>query len=1124
MLHLLFANRFETLSERLVERLRAAPAGPFAVDHVVVPSAAVQRRLTLDLARAQGICSNVRFAFLARWLWEQIACLVPGVGDESPFDAAVLTWRVVEAFEDGAWWAPQPRLAAYLERADALMRYELAAEVAALFEQYITYRSDWLDAWQRGHTVDLGSDDALLAADQAWQAALWRRLAASGGAQRHPVSAFVHALQADPAAAQALPPAVHVVALPAIAPMHLHLLHALAGHIDVCLYVLNPCQEYWFDVVDRRRLAYLAAHGRADHHEVGHRLLAGWGGQAKAQLALLMDASGDTAVEDACFVAPDGDSLLARLQGSILTLTELAPGTLAALPPERSLEVHVCHSLTRELEVLHDRLLGLFADDATLSPGDVLVVTPDLEAAAPLIDAVFGTAPRERAIAYAITGRPAPAVNAVARALLDLLALATSRCAASEVFALLQQPPVARRFGLGGDDLAQVHAWLLAAGVHWALDGAHRASLGLPGEARHSFADGLDRLLLGHALPDGVGAPFQGRLPAGAAEGSAALALGALAAFVDALGALRRRLATPLPASAWSALLPRVLDDFVAAQGEELLDLREVRGVLDTLDAHWRDSGVALALPVEVVRAALGQALDAPARGGVPTGNVTFASMASLRGLPYRVVCAIGLNDGAFPARAVAAEFDLMAARPRPGDRQRRQDERNVFLDLLLAARERVHLSHVGRSVRDNAPLPPSVLVAELLDVLVPALADDPQDAASRRRARSRLVVEHPLQPFSPEAFDPAGDVRRRSFHAEYAQALRARAAALTACASAVAAPPVAATPPAAPPAERDEEDEHDALDDALSAAPSFCPQPLPPPGPEWHTLQLGQLTSFLRNPSRVLIERRLGLALPREDDELQDDEPLVPGREAARALAERVLPALRAGADAGAVQALARAGTEFPPGAYGRRLLERELAALAGFAARVAAGQRDAVLPPHTVTLERSVDGIAWRLQAAFAELRPSGLLRHRYDALRPSDLIAAWLGHLLLGAAPAPGAACVTTVIGRDGTVRLRPVEAPLPVLDTLLRLVARGLCEPLPFFPRSAWACVDGGDDLAAARRAWTVTDRTPWAEGGDAAVRLAWRGRPDPLSGDAADFRACAHAVLDPLRAHAEGDLP
>src|SRR5690606_15668746 len=121
-------------------------------------------------------------------------------------------------------------------------------------------------------------------------------------------------------------------------------------------------------------------------------------------------------------------------------------------------------------------------------------------------------------------------------------------------------------------------------------------------------------------------------------------------------------------------------------------------------------------------------------------GGVTFASMGSLRSLPYAVVCMIGLNDGSFPTAGRAPEFDLLALQPRRGDRQRRHDERNLFLDLLLSARRGVYLSYAGRSIRDNAPQPPSVLVSELLDVLVPAIADDPGSAASLARARARLV------------------------------------------------------------------------------------------------------------------------------------------------------------------------------------------------------------------------------------------------------------------------------------------------------------------------------------------------------------------------------------------------
>jgi exodeoxyribonuclease V gamma subunit len=144
----------------------------------------------------------------------------------------------------------------------------------------------------------------------------------------------------------------------------------------------------------------------------------------------------------------------------------------------------------------------------------------------------------------------------------------------------------------------------------------------------------------------------------------------------------------------------------------------------------------------------------------VPTGKLSFSSISSLRSLPFRVICVVGLNDGAFPSAMRPAEFDLMALSPRPGDRQRRTDERNLFLDLLLAAREKFYLSYTGRSIRDNAPLPASILVAELIELLVPATCTDPTAPEQRDEARRRLVLEHPLQPFSTRYFAADTDPR----------------------------------------------------------------------------------------------------------------------------------------------------------------------------------------------------------------------------------------------------------------------------------------------------------------------------------------------------------------------------
>ena len=1192
MLTIHFANRPESLEALLTTALGEHSASPFTADEVIVPSAALRRRLTLLLAQQHGVCAQVRFSYLAQWLWQQAARVRSATTGEPalaqpPLQAEPLAWRVFAALADTAWVAAQPRLNAYVTQADAVTRFDLAQRLAGLLGQYSTYRPHWLAAWSAGQLALPPSPSTV---DEAWQATLWRRLAA----ELSPAPDVARLLNPlGPAlppgtllpATTGLPAAAHLFCLPAIAPVHLALLQQLGRWIDLHVYALNPCQQYWFEVIDPRRLAHLAARGRAAHQEVGNRLLAGWGQQAQAQLAGLIDSCGDAVIDEAHYTPHPGSHRLAALHNAILDLTELAPRSLPLRDDDRSIEVHVCHSLTRELEVLQDTLLSLLAAPDAPAPGEILVVMPDLETGAPLIDNVFGTAPRARAIPFTITGQAVSQVNAPARALLAALALAGSRGAVSAVFGLLQQPVVARRFGLDDEGLARVHRWLQDSGVHWALDAEHRAALGLPADARYSLADGLERLFLGYTLPstaaDKLLAPFDGLLPAGGAEGTAALALGALWRFADLLARLQSRLSRPLLPADWARLLTGLVDSLLQPDPSELDDLAELRAAIGTLAGQWQQAGLALALPADVVRQALAQVLDDPARGGVPTGRVTFSSMSPLRGLPYRVVCVLGLNDGGYPTAQRPAEFDLMAAAPQAGDRQRRSDERNLFLDLLLAARDRLHLSYTGRSVRDNAPLPPSVLVAELLETLLPAL-DAPPD-----QAHDRLVVEHPLQAFDPSLFDTATDPRKRSHQHDYAAALAAartapgagaplqpavrpasaggtatgarasgtaaaaggtaagagadkpsdtradkeaenttdratdRAAALAATRSADRA---ADTPTdgsadnsadsaadSAPDSSADDDDD----DSAVDPAPPFFSRPLAPPAAEARRLTLDDLQRFFRHPSRHLLQRRLGLSLRRPDEALDDDEPFLPGFAARQALAQRLLPALHAGADEAALRALAAACTELPIGLAGQHYINTELPLLRQHGQALAALTAPPTLPPHLAVFDLDLAGSRWTIDLALADLRPEGLVRQRYADASAGDYLASWIDHVALCACAPAGVAGSTVWQGRDGPFHFRPCDDPLAVLQTLVRLYAEGSVAPLYFFPRTAWAWLRPGGSLAQASQAWTVSPRRPFAEQGDAAHRLALRGLPDPLGEGRPGFEANARAVIEPL---------
>jgi exodeoxyribonuclease V gamma subunit len=468
-----------------------------------------------------------------------------------------------------------------------------------------------------------------------------------------------------------------------------------------------------------------------------------------------------------------------------------------------------------------------------------------------------------------------------------------------------------------------------------------------------------------------------------------------------------------------------------------------------------------------------------------------------LRAVPFRVVCAIGLDDGAFPGDQRASEYDLVAQAPRLGDRQRRADQRNLFLDLLLAARERVLLAYTGRSIRDNAPLPPSVLVSELLDAVLPSLADP-------KAAREQIVVEHSLQPFAHECFSDTSDPRKRSHDAELALALQRSLAARN-----VMAPPAASREEG----QADEEEEGDDQVEQAYRVPFFTAD-LPPPGEEWRDVSIRQLVEFFQNPSRYLLRRRLQIDIAKDDPELQDDEPFLPDFPDMSALARRLLPLFLEGAAIDDVRRFAQAGTEMPAGPIGHAAIEEALLGMQSFAAQVRQLTAAPALPPHAGSVDLTVDGEPWRLQAAFADLRPHGLVRWRYDDERATDVLQAWLQHLALCAQPPAGAHSRTLWVACNGTRRFEPV-APAQAcghLEQLLRLYRSGLQRPLDFFPKAAWE-LQKDDNQTAAQKVWLGGFNSP-GERMKPGYPLAYRGKPEPVQGTG--FAEYAGIVFGPVR--------
>lgn len=1111
MLNLNLSNRFENLLAALLKNLHSPAASVFEPERIIMPSAAVKRTLTLAIADTFGVCANVEFSFLAQWLWRQVGHLVP-VQKTSPFSSNVLVWRILRLLEEPGFSDPYPRLSSYLLASDEVMRYDLAARLAALMEQYVIYRPDWMSTWAKGERVDIVPSGHrkfdTIESDARWQAALWRRIAEETGTQeKQPVELFYRALSDDrEKAVSLLDKRIHLFCEPSIAPQYIDMLAHLGQLIDIELYVLNPCREYWFDIVDPKRLAYLANSQKDLYHETGNTLLASWGKQTRASLESMHDRLDaiDTEQDEFISNAESGvrQTVLSHLQDAILDLRELEPASLSPLGNDGSIRIHVAHSLTREIEILHDQLLLRFASDDPPSPDRILVVMPDLDAAAPMIDAVFSHNSRQTYIPYVITGRNDSRINPVARALLDLLALASSRLLASDVMDLLMQPVIGKAFGFDGD-LKTLRRWFADAGICWGFDGAHKSEFGLPEEDSHSFDDGMHRLFLAYALPDNQQVPLANRLPAGSPSGSQAVSLGRLWQFIRGLRHLRGELAKPKTANGWMQTFSDALDTFMSVPAEWIDSEREVRSCIRDWHAAMLEGSPELETGFRIARHALERALQGSGQGSVPAGTVTFAPMDSLRNLPFDHIYAIGLDDGVFPADRHPDEFDLIQLAPRKSDKLPRESDRNVFLDVILSARKSLYLGYSGKNIRDNSERPPSILVAELLNTLKPALATS-NDPADLLEAERMLVVEHPLQAFSADYFNSKGDPRLTSFRTDLCEALNIRQEKLRENPS---------------PSLTSFKDGDGDEDDATEIALPFFTASLSTPEPVWHDVSLEQLIRFFSHPGRYLLGQRLGIRFPDKEEELPSAEPFTISRQNRRQLADRLLPLYFDGKDEESIRLAALAGNEFPPGQMGRNRLEQELMEMGAFAQTVMADLHSGKADPASGHFEFVINGEKWRLSGALLNLWQSGLVRIRYDRGNAWDYLAGWIEHLFLNAAMPVGIMPHSAWHYRNESLRLEIYPDAKDRLGELLAIYRMGLTAPVHFFPRSSWEFVAGNDNMNKAKGEWVYAQNAHAGEHAESYTRLAMRGVSNPLDDE---FIELSKRVFAPLYGHLRGE--
>ena len=602
-LHLHRAPRADLLADALADVLREPLADPFASELVLVPARGIERWLSQRLSHHlgvgvgdDGVCAGIEFRTPHSLISE-----VLGVGPDDPWAPDNLVWAVLAAIDEHAgepWCATLDRHLGRDRTGDEAevrvgRRFALARRLAGLFGSYATQRPALLTAWEQGNDTD--GADRTIAADLAWQPELWRhvtqRIDGPTPAERHAL--VLDQLRADASAAD-LPPRFSLFGHTRIASTEIALLGALGTHRDVHIWLPHPSAVLWDELADLT--GTVPRSDDSSHERVGHPLLASLGRDLRE-----LQRSLAPVVDETSAISPPAEppsTLLGMLQHDLAADVRPDPAQRSIDPHDRSVQVHGCHGAARQVEVLREVLLGLLADDPTLEPRDILVMCPDIEAYAPLVEAAFGlgdvgdastrTASRwhpGHRLQVRLADRSLTQTNPLMSVVGSLLDLADGRVEASQVLDLMATEPVRRRFGFSEDDLETIGRWVEMAGVRWAFDADHRAPFGLH-QVNNTWRLGLDRILAGVAVSADAERWFGTVLPLDDVGSNSIDLAGRVAEFIDRLQHVADRLSGSHPVGHWLDALRDGVDALAAAAWGEEWQLGQVHRELTTIGAE----------------------------------------------------------------------------------------------------------------------------------------------------------------------------------------------------------------------------------------------------------------------------------------------------------------------------------------------------------------------------------------------------------------------------------------------------------------------------------------------------------------------------------------------------------
>ena len=1091
MFNLIKSNRMENLMQGLLHVLETPLSDPMQPEWVGVQSRGMKQWVSTEMARRIGVCANVNFMSprqIINW----------ALGRERDFqgelNTEILTWALADALHLD--WLPPGQSAAFEPVSHYLTRdpggqkqVMLARKLARVMDDYQIFRPQMLLGWEAGDEPAHPGDPV-----EAWQAPLWQHLASELPQSRlHERMAAFLTRAAQGEFPTDIPERICLFGISTLPPAFIEVLSKLAEATQVYQFLLTPSDQFFSYIRSPQEAARLEQHApevEETHVETGNPLLASLGRSVRE----FQDGLEETAYQDVdIFEDPldQGEETLLRiLQSDIMNLIHRRPGgdelPVPVFSQDDSLTLHICHSPMREAQVVKDLILNAFETIPDLSPHEVIVMMPDIESYTPFIEAVFSS---EFPLPYAVSDRRKKLESQTLEAFVKILDLVGSRLELTPVLDLLLAPAIGGRFRITPMETESLETIARETGILWGRDPEHREDLTQVSFSENTWEFGFQRLLTGLAVPEDREELMAGVLPADRFEGIEAELLGRFAHFAHTLFDMLSLMDGERTPAQWADDLGTLVRSLMGGEDAPESDMVFLLQTVAEMARDAQAAGFERTISFEAMKQILESKLDQRiAQGAFLSGGITFCNLMPMRSIPFKLVCLMGMDEASFPRRVVESGFDLMTKYARRGDKKGRDEDRYLFLESLLSARERMIITYTGLSIRDNSEIPCSGVVSELMDAVAQSFEFEEDQG---------WIFEHGLHPFLPRYFSGGPDRLSPDHLFSYSrrQFALAQSRLVTANGDEGTDPMAALT--------------HAGEGDA-----------------ETTVVSPRDFVRFFRMPGRAFVADRLKISLTELEEPPQDREPFQLDGLERYALGQNLLDRELAGQDGPEREALAsaarisalgfdrvRAMGCLPLGEQGRMSWESVVSQVVPVRDQ-ALDQRSEELIPVTLPIDLAFESVSMVGQARDLFQVGETEVFHCFSAgvgrLGAGRLLTAWIRHLILSKAldaQGKGGRLYSFVTGKEPktpeqplTLVFSPVEAKDDTLAALVALYREGQDRFVPFFPRSCFALVENlkkqdyiQDDgvlakaMAAAAREWDDA-RTGMGEGQDRILEL------------------------------------